>query len=250
VDHEDVLRQFDREIRRQPSPIPGVTFDRVDGVVRGHGIENFVLCCDLEGREARAVIADQLRFYAAQGAGFEWKVYSYDRPPDFPDRLREAGFVSDPEETLLVFDLLGRLPDAPLDVEVRRVTDPGGFRELMSVTAAAFGPDHAEGAERLSARLRDPTVAFFVAYVDGVAAAGGRLEMPEGTAFAGIWGGGTIPSLRHRGVYRALTSARAEVARARGFRYLMVEAAPTSRPILERLGFEALATVRGWRSPS
>jgi GNAT superfamily N-acetyltransferase len=67
-----------------------------------------------------------------------------------------------------------------------------------------------------------------------------------GTAFVGLYGGGTDPAWRGRGVYRALVAARSAEAKARGYRYLFVDARETSRPILERLGFEALATVRGW----
>lgn len=54
-------------------------------------------------------------------------------------------------------------------------------------------------------------------------------------------GGGTLPEYRGRGVFRALVSHRAVLARDRGFRYLQVDALPASRPILERMGFHAMA---------
>ncbi|HZZ34676.1 MAG TPA: GNAT family N-acetyltransferase, partial [Caulobacteraceae bacterium] len=85
-----------------------------------------------------------------------------------------------------------------------------------------------------------------VAYAGVAPVAAGRLEMIPGSAFAGLYGGGTAPEQRGRGVYRALVAARAAEARARGYRYLTVDARETSRPILERLGFQRLATVRGW----
>lgn len=44
-----------------------------------------------------------------------------------------------------------------------------------------------------------------------------------------------------RGIYRALVAHRARIAAERGFRYLQVDALPTSRPILERLGFVQLS---------
>ena len=65
--------------------------------------------------------------------------------------------------------------------------------------------------------------------------------IPPGTEFAGLWGGGTLPEWRGRGIYRALVRYRAELAAQRGYRYLTVDASPDSRPILERLGFIRLA---------
>jgi GNAT superfamily N-acetyltransferase len=68
-----------------------------------------------------------------------------------------------------------------------------------------------------------------------------RIEFLPGTEFAGLWGGGTVPAWRGRGIYRALVAYRAGLAAARGYRYLQVDASPDSRPILERLGFVRLA---------
>jgi GNAT superfamily N-acetyltransferase len=68
-----------------------------------------------------------------------------------------------------------------------------------------------------------------------------RAEFLPGTDFASLWGGGTLPGWRGRGIYRALVAYRAQLAVARGYRYLQVDAMPASRPILERLGFTCLA---------
>ncbi len=79
--------------------------------------------------------------------------------------------------------------------------------------------------------------------------ASGGLQLPRGRAFAGLYSGGTVPDYRGRGAYRALVAARAAEALRRGYRYLTVDARETSRPILQRLGFQALATIRGWTLP-
>ncbi|MDX6313211.1 MAG: hypothetical protein QOF44_2675, partial [Streptomyces sp.] len=60
--------------------------------------------------------------------------------------------------------------------------------------------------------------------------------------FASLWGGGTVPAWRGRGIYRALVSHRAGIAAELGYRFLQVDASSQSRPILERLGFTALST--------
>ena len=56
--------------------------------------------------------------------------------------------------------------------------------------------------------------------------------------------GVTLPEFRGRGLYRATVAKRAELARARGYRWLYSDALPTSRPILERVGFVKLTTTR------
>jgi GNAT superfamily N-acetyltransferase len=68
-----------------------------------------------------------------------------------------------------------------------------------------------------------------------------RAEFPAIGTFASLWGGGTLPEWRGRGIYRALVSYRADRAAARGYRYLHVDASSDSRPVLERLGFVRLA---------
>ena len=68
-----------------------------------------------------------------------------------------------------------------------------------------------------------------------------RVEFLPGTEFAGLWGGGTLPQWRRRGIYRALVRYRAELAARRGYKYLTVDASEDSRPILEKVGFTRLA---------
>ncbi len=68
-----------------------------------------------------------------------------------------------------------------------------------------------------------------------------RIEFTPGTQFAGLWGGGTLPHWRGRGIYRALIAQRTRVAVERGYRYLQVDASDESAPILRRLGFTRLS---------
>jgi GNAT superfamily N-acetyltransferase len=89
-----------------------------------------------------------------------------------------------------------------------------------------------------------------VAYVDGLPVSGGRVDFDEGVEFAGLFGGVTLPEFRGRGLYRATVAKRAELARERGYRWLYVDALPTSRPILERNGFVAMTTTTPFVIPS
>jgi predicted GNAT family acetyltransferase len=63
-----------------------------------------------------------------------------------------------------------------------------------------------------------------------------------GTLFAGIWGGATVPAWRGRGIYRALTAARARSALRMGKTLIHSDSTEHSRPILERSGLVRVST--------
>ena len=83
---------------------------------------------------------------------------------------------------------------------------------------------------------------MWIAEADGEIVCTGRLDPVEGTDFAGIWGGATRPGWRRRGIYRALTAARAKSRRPEGVRYISSDSTEYSRPILERSGFLKVST--------
>jgi hypothetical protein len=61
-----------------------------------------------------------------------------------------------------------------------------------------------------------------------------------------------MPAWRGRGIYRATVTYRASLAAQRGFRFIAVDASSDSRPILERLGFNAVTTTTPdvWSPPT
>ena len=121
----------------------------------------------------------------------------------------------------------------------------------MSVHDEVFGEDHsALGKTLLAGPARQHrTAVAVVAFAGSTPIAAGRVEFHAGTDFASLWGGGTLPAWRGRGVFRSLVAYRAALASARGFRYLQVDASPDSRPILQRLGFVELATTTPFMHP-
>ena len=137
---------------------------------------------------------------------------------------------------------------APAGIQVSRVIDSQGLHDLIKVMSEAFGDVRRDMLHELQATclVDDPLVLAYIAYADGAPVAAGRMESPAGYAFASIWGGCTIPSFRHRGIFRALVSIRVDDARQRGHSYLAVDADDTSRTILERLGFWPMTAVTGW----
>ncbi|MFC9794558.1 GNAT family N-acetyltransferase [Streptomyces sp. NPDC127584] len=241
---------YDRQLRREARPDgPGCRIERVGDVVRQTGPAhawNGVLWSGLTAADADRAIAGQIEHYAAAGLSFEWKLYAHDTPGDLAARLTAAGFTADPPETLMAAEAAALPAGVPLPagVELRAVTDAAGVRQVAEVHQRAFGTDSGHLERQLLDRLAaDPdTVTAVVALADGEPVSAARLELCPGTDFAGLWGGGTVEAWRGRGLYRALVTHRARIAAARGHRYVQVDAADTSRPILARLGFRALST--------
>ncbi|MGK4580716.1 GNAT family N-acetyltransferase [Kitasatospora sp. HPMI-4] len=260
MDTDATLAVFDQRMRQDAAPDgPGAVVERVDGVVRQTGGQhtwNAVLWSGLDEDTADAAIAAQVRHFGSLGVEFEWKHYSYDRPADLGDRLRAAGFVPEPAETLMVAEV-GELPteaEPPTGVSLVPMTDEAGIDLAIAVHEQVFGTDGSALRQRLLGQLAGDPESFVVvlAMAGGQPVCASRLEFYPGTGFAGLWGGGTLPEWRGRGIYRAMVAHRARLAAERGYRYLQVDASDQSRPILGRLGFAALATTTPylWQPPA
>ena len=248
MDGPAVLSLYDASVRADPPAAPGVERRWFDGVLRTTGAYNFIAWWDFPDEAAVEIVAREAAYFRGLGGEVEWKVYSHDRPPGLEALLAEAGFVADEAETFLVLDLEGSSIEAqaPPGIEIRRVNDEAGFADNVAVAGQAF--DRPWPQDEVRARLADPNLALFVAYADDKAVGAGRLEASPGRAFAGLWGGAVAPAFRGKGIYRALVASRVEEAARRGCRFVAVDARETSRPILQRLGFEPLAGIRGWVS--
>jgi len=257
MDRHKVLIAFDEQIRRHPSPdIPDGYVEHDDNVVRTMSAAAGwcgVTWSSLDTSSADAVIATQITRFSEFADPWEWKYYSYDQPPDLPDRLLAAGFTSEQAETLLVAEIADLMLDVPPPpgVELRAVVDQQDVEALVSVNDEAFGGDHsAMGRTLLAGLARQPrTTEAVVAWAGETPISAGRVEFHPGTDFASLWGGGTVPAWRGRGAFRSLVAHRAAQASAQGFRYLQVDAMPDSRPILQRLGFVELASTTPFTHP-
>jgi GNAT superfamily N-acetyltransferase len=238
---DQLLERYDHDVRRDPR---GYLVERPDHVVRviADGWRS-VLWSDLVEDNADEVIAREAERFEGLGE-WEWKLYSYDTPSDLPDRLRAAGFVPEAEETLLIGDITGLALDSPPPdgVELVAVEDEPGVKLLMRAHDDVYGSHDPGYARAVLESVMAGRAQAVVAMAGDRPICGGRIEYYEGTAFAGLYGGSTVPDWRRRGVFRAVVAYRAALARARGYRHLQVDASDDSRPILERLGFVALAT--------
>ena len=257
MDRQALLAAFDEQIRRRPVPDrPGGRVEHDVGVIRSVGGGDGwtgVSWCKLDEAGADAAIAAQVRRFGELARPWEWKHYSYDSPADLAERLLAAGFEPEPAETLLVAeiaDLALEVPP-PAGVELRAVAGSRDVEALVSVLDEVFGEDHSGLGRTLLADLgrRAADLAAVVAWAGDGPIAAGRVEFHAGTEFASLWGDGTVPAWRGRGVFRSLVAHRAALASAAGFRYLQTDASAASRPIFQRLGFVELATTTPFMHP-
>lgn len=220
-----------------------------------HG--GFVSYRDLDGLEGAALddaIARTVAHFRddTDVASFEWKSRGHDRPGDLGERLVAHGLVAEPVETVMIGEAsllavdvpLADTPDGP--VVVRRLAPGAAARDdltrMLAAQESVFGSGRSPSVDSSLAELEAGSSEFWIAEVGGRVVSGGRLTPVEGTEFAGIWGGSTLPDFRGRGIYRALVAARARSAVARGIRYIHSDCTDMSRPILERSGLRRVTT--------
>jgi GNAT superfamily N-acetyltransferase len=244
-----VRAAFDAQVRqRTDDQEPGCVVEQDGAVLRLVAPGTQVSCIvwsQLTADTADAAIAAQRAYFTARGTPVEWKHYDYDGPADLPQRLLAAGFEAEDQEVMLVAETASIGDDVllPDGLRLEPVTDEAGIDAMMAVRALAFDNSSPDLGVRLAAQLRAAPESLQIVLVmagdEPVSAA--RIEFLPGTDFAGLWGGGTIPAWRRKGIFAALVAYRAGLAADRGYRYLQVDALPTSQPILQRLGFHPVA---------
>ena len=253
----DLLRAYDDELRTDAEMAGAVQVVRegpLHWAVFDHG--GFVSYRDLTGLESEAL--DELIECTVahfrdetEVASFEWKTRGHDLPADLGVRLAAHGLVAEPVETVMIGEATRLAVDVPLadtpdgPVVVRRIGDGGDPRDdlarMLAAQSSVFG-DRGPSLESSVTELERGDSEFWIAEVAGQVVSAGRLTPVAGTAFAGIWGGSTLPAYRGRGIYRALVAARARSAVERGIRYIHSDCTDMSRPILERSGLQAVTT--------
>lgn len=215
----------------------------------------FVTYRDLGGAEGEvlaALVADTVAHFRDDTdlPQFEWKTRGHDLPADLGDHLVAHGLVPDEVETVMIGEASALAVDVetPEGVTVRRAGDGADLAtdvtRAMALQDEVFGRLSGSTAERLAADLaaQPETLELWLAEAAGEVVSAGRLQVVPGTGFAGLWGGATRSEWRGRGIYRALTAARARSALRLGATYVHSDCSPMSRPILERSGLVPVTT--------
>lgn len=207
----------------------------------------------LDPDEVAEVLAEVRELVAEHGHRHAiWWIGPSATPNDLVDRLRAHGLApderanSEPHATSMA--LIVEPAATGEGVEARRVESLEDFRAAATIAATAFEEpkeDHAAYESILEenyARERaGHSPRTYIAFLAGRPVGTGRALFAADCPAVLMLGGGVVPEGRGRGVYRALVRARWDDAVAAGTPALVTHAGAMSRPILERLGFQAVA---------
>lgn len=181
-----------------------------------------------------------------------WWIGPSSEPPDLYERLQRLGFrtPADRADWLYAMASDSPPPESP-GIDVRRVDTYEDFVTATQIAWDAFGiPEERRERDRPHLRTMFDAggPASFLASLEGEPVGVGRSVYSDRGVF--LIGGAVLEHARGRGIYRALIRARWDDAVARGTPGMIVEALPdTSYPILERLGFEVVCTIRRLEDP-
>jgi GNAT superfamily N-acetyltransferase len=259
-DLKELRRQYELQVRYNVTPDgSGSTAYATSNVVRwaanqGRGWSE-ISWSNLDQANADEVIEEQISFFSDQRASFVWRVHDDDQPPDLGSRLIRAGLTHVGNSAVMVglSSALAQPVRVPDGTRVVRVTDQEGVDLLISTHEKVFGHDHRALRQSILARLETAPheMDMYVVTANGIPLSAARTEFLPNRDFATLWGGGTVPEWRGRGIYRALVSLRAQVAVERGYQYLSVLASSQSKPILSTLGFDVISNIATyqWEPP-
>lgn len=250
---QDLLHAYDTQLRTDAETPSALTVTCLGPLrlVTFQGGSGFITYRDLDGADAATIaswVRQSLDGFRSDDAieRVEWKTRGHDVAPGLHESLLAAGFVAGEEESVMLGALSGLVADVtlPEGVTLRTVTDEADVRAMCAMQDIAFGePVSTHLADAVVGRLaRHDGMELWVAEHDGRVVSAGRLEPVAGTDFAGIWGGATVVEWRGRGIYRALTAARARSALAGGKTLAHSDSTELSRPILERAGLVKVST--------
>jgi GNAT superfamily N-acetyltransferase len=183
--------------------------------------------------EVRAEIHEHVR--ARGRTTLSWEIGSSATPADLVERLEGLGLERD-DEFLRVGMVLTEPPAGSSEVDVRRAESEVDRRTAAEIAATVFGTPFTEPAPP------DPNTTVYLAYVDGRPV--GRATASFSEHGVTLFGASVLPEARGRGAYRALVHARWDDAVARGTPLAVTDAGSMSRPILARLGFREICTIR------
>jgi len=250
---EQLLAAYDEQLRTDAETPSAIAVTRLGPLrlvtfVDGRG---FVTYRDLGGADEdgiRRLASRALAHYEADLSivKVEWKTRGHDHAPGLHETLLDHGFVAEEPESVMIGEANALAVDTvlPEGVTLHRVRDEHDVLATSRLQQDVYGDVDAEGMTRaLMRRLSlDDGMEIWVAEAAGRVVSTGRLEPVVDTDVAGIWGGVTAVEWRGRGLYRALTAARARSAIRGGKRLVHSDSTEDSRPILERSGFVRVTT--------
>ena len=140
----------------------------------------------------------------------------------------------------------------PHGVELRQVSGAKDATDFAAVSAEAYASYGMPAcvAEAMFAEPRSltgPTIAAFVASVDGVPASAAMVLVSHGAGYV-AWVGTTVAA-RGKGLAAVVTSAVTNAAFDRDARFVWLEASPMGESVYRKLGYEEVTRYRWWVRP-
>jgi GNAT superfamily N-acetyltransferase len=244
INAREIFQRYRAERRGQT--YPGMQLEQLPRfsryVAESAEAGGFVVFAELAPEGIEQAIKEQVAHFRQLGQRFEWKVYDFDSPPTLKQRLEEQGFRQSDAEAFLVLEPKNwNAPrGVPAGVTIEKVTSRDQLRDFVAAELAVGFEGASEHLEKYTRELAAASemISIYCAYADGRPVGTGRVTFPAQSTFADLNGGGVVADMRGRGIFTALLNRRIEEAKARGYEWIAVDAAPMSRPILLRKGFQ------------
>ncbi len=252
-----LLAAYDAQLRGESEVRTASSWDHVGPLWRARFEQRgFVTYESLAGYDLVRLVTATVEHFAHETdvESFEWKTRGHDELPGMHEVLVGAGFIAEEVETVMMGEAALLAAEVPVPAGVA-VVDISSDLERLRAAAVLCREVFGRGPGPESVTVHDPTgpqETWAVVTDSGEVVCTGRFEMVLGTDVAGLWGGACHADWRGRGLYRAVTAARARSAMARGVRLLHSDCTAMSRPILERSGLVAVTTTTPyvWTRPA
>ena len=189
---------------------------------------------------------------AHRGVSSRWFVRDLPGGHALESALKQAGYSASYQHDAYALELKGVPSLATSSIEVRHVHDIDGLRDWYAVADEVFGASCEHPEHELRTFLEACTgprsrVHRFVAYVGDVPVSCGGMTSFADLRFGLLWAGGTVPSWRGKGAYRAVLAARSAHAIRLGLcRVGLYARLDSSAPIVARLGFQRHGSMVYW----
>ena len=200
--------------------------------------------------EVDAALAEVRAFARDHGiTDVSWWVGELTTPPGLADTLLAHGLEPDPDQPHLTSLTIASRPGGEATIEVRLAETFEDYLraieidwEVWNLPAGDREVRRAAAPERWESLVGEGRVSHYLAYLDEEPVGFGRVVFAPAAGL--LMGGSVLPHARGRGAYTALVQARWDEAVERGAPRLVVGAGAMSAPILERLGFERIGSIR------
>ncbi|HFG1918904.1 TPA: GNAT family N-acetyltransferase [Vibrio cholerae] len=250
----DVMREYNEFERKLINSFGGVKIsdNNLTKLVSEERHGSYISYFNFDESLAESIVKEQLNYFNKRNLSFEWKTYSTDTPSNIGNVLLANGFEQAESESFMVLDLSKATSETFDESQITEVSDSKGIHDAIRVQEQVWGGNF-DWQYKYLMKFKEQSpdaISIYVVYANGQPVTSAWLTFNKNSPFAGIWGGSTIKEFRGNGYYSLLLNKRIVEAKARGLKYLIIDASDMSKPIVAKRGFEVVATTTGYISPN